>query len=157
MGTLNRIKTVKGDCLEAKGYIVHGCNTLGVMGSGIAKGVKSRFPEAFDAYQKSLASTTREKAMGSISYVHNPGICIINAITQFDCGNDKNKTYVDYPALYNAFDCINTLIRFNTNDLPKVLNFPMIGCGLANGKWNVVSELIEDAISDDIELVLYVL
>ena len=33
-----------GNILDAKGIIMHGCNAQGVMGSGLAKDIRERWP-----------------------------------------------------------------------------------------------------------------
>lgn len=44
------IQTKYGDLLSSKGIIVHGVNSQGVMGSGVAKQIKDKWPEAYGSY-----------------------------------------------------------------------------------------------------------
>jgi O-acetyl-ADP-ribose deacetylase (regulator of RNase III) len=61
------MKFLSGNLLDVNdGIIVHGCNCQGVWGSGVAKQMKEKYPEAFTKYQsdlKNLGST----ALGRIS------------------------------------------------------------------------------------------
>ena len=154
---MSRINRNKGDALLSEGCIVHGCNAKGVMGAGIAKAVKSKYPEVFKMYIKKLKLV--DDSMGTISYMYYPNQVIINGITQKDCGS-SNIRYVSYDAISNVFSRINKLMHsgeYQSSCLPMVLNFPLIGCGLANGDWNVVSAIIESEIDEDVELNLWVL
>ena len=47
------IKVIDGDLFSTKArYICHQVNCQGRMGSGVAKTVRSKFPEAFEQYKK---------------------------------------------------------------------------------------------------------
>ena len=65
------MKTIKGDLvkLAIKGefdLIIHGCNCFCTMGAGIAKTIKQKFPEAYEA---DLKTEKGDKAkLGTISW-----------------------------------------------------------------------------------------
>lgn len=47
------LRLCRGDLFAGKSpAIAHGCNLRGVMGAGVAKAMKLRYPETFDAYEK---------------------------------------------------------------------------------------------------------
>ena len=47
------IKIFDGDILNASEYILaHQVNCMGIMGSGIAKQIKDKYPEVFEQYRK---------------------------------------------------------------------------------------------------------
>lgn len=140
------IKTVKGDLLTARGYIVHGCNAQGVMGSGVAKQIRAKWPKAYEHYKD-------RAVLGCNSYYKcDDETVIVNAVTQEYYGNDK-FVYVDYRAMKDCFMKLALVIPMH--DIPRVVNFPLIGCGLAGGKWEIVSKIIDEAIPDSIEKVLW--
>ena len=65
------MKTVKGDLIKLAldkrfDVIIHGCNCMCEMGAGIAKVIRSRFPEAYEADLKTEKGS-RDK-LGTISY-----------------------------------------------------------------------------------------
>ncbi len=58
------MKRLHGDLLEyAKNetfdVIIHGCNCFCTMGAGIAKGIKTQFPEAYRADQRTRKGITQ--------------------------------------------------------------------------------------------------
>jgi O-acetyl-ADP-ribose deacetylase (regulator of RNase III) len=119
---------------------VHGCNAQGVMGSGVAYQIKRRFPFAYRLYTETHELNGLQ--VGSIVVANNNDLnCIvINAITQKYYGRDSNRVYVDYYAVEKCMKSINLLFEgWNT---PEVV-MPKIGCGLANGDWKIISNIIE--------------
>lgn len=154
------IETVKGDLLSVpKGLIVHGCNAQGVMGSGVAAAVRSKFPKAYETYMK--AHRDSSLTLGTCSFVRvAPELWVINAVTQQFYGGD-GKRYVDYKAVERCFDFIE---HFATNlekhmiyDGKIPVCFPKIGAGLGGGDWGIISQIIEDTLSPDRPAKLYVI
>lgn len=138
------------------GIVVHGCNSHGVMGSGIAKEVKARFPGAFKVYADEYARRVNKGCsgleLGSLTvYAPETELIIVNAVTQQDYGREPGHVYVDYNAMYSCFVKIKNIAV--EQNMP--VNFPLIGCGLANGDWNIVSAIIEDALGPDVEKILW--
>lgn len=130
-----------GDMLELeRGLLVHGCNSHGVMGSGIALQVKHKYPECFDQYAKFIKNTPHnKKALGSVCfYEHNPQLVIASAITQESFGRD-GKRYVSYKAIQTCFQHIAT---FASSSNFSCVHFPMIGAGLGGGEWSIIYPMI---------------
>jgi O-acetyl-ADP-ribose deacetylase (regulator of RNase III) len=151
------IQVCEGNVLNIpSGIIVHGCNSHGVMGAGIALEVKRRFPDAFLTYRKAYEAAIQAGkpglSLGDIfPVVITETFVIVNAITQKDTGHDPDVKYVSYDAIHDAFKQVNEIAK--TLKLP--VHFPLIGCGLANGKWQVVSQIIDTCIDDSVEKVLW--
>lgn len=124
------------------GLIIHGCNTHGVMGSGIALQVKERWPECFSIYSSFCKENpNKDSLLGQvIPYaVPDTSLIIANAITQKDFGNDRNKKYVSYEAIAKTFSIIAEAAHFT-----KVpIHYPLIGAGLGGGDWAIISDIIE--------------
>lgn len=121
--------------------IIHGCNAQGVMGAGIAKQIKLRYPEVFKKYREYYE--TYGLNVGDIVYTEtNSGKFIVNAITQENYGNDPTKRYVSYDAVDDIMKELDSAL---SNAYPKITQvaMPMIGSGLANGSWNVIESIIE--------------
>lgn len=148
------ITTRIGNLLDATGIIVHGCNSHGIMGSGVANQIKYKWPEVYEHYNHRYLS--QGLPMGSINYVRvDPKVLVVNAITQKDYGK-TDKLYVSYDAIEAAFIRINDLMMKEAQyKIPKVVSFPLIGCGLANGDWDIVSKIIDTALDDSISKVLW--
>jgi len=121
-------------------YILHGTNSKGVMGSGVAKTVRSKYPEAYERYTLWCLKGFR---LGSSLLVHCGDKTIINAVTQQNYGKVAEQTgsnpvrYVSYDAVATVFEELETLIPNST------IAMPLIGCALGGGDWSVVSAIIE--------------
>lgn len=135
-----KIKYVKGDLLTTDiPNIVHGCNSHGVMGSGVAKAIRSKYPMAYEDYRSMYYSYGLDLGNIAISRQED-GKTIYNAITQKDYGRDPSKIYVSYWAIANVFRMIDSI---NIDEIAM----PMIGAGLANDDWNVISAIIENTLT----------
>ena len=96
------IRYVNGDLLDVtSGIIVHGCNAQGVMGSGVAKAIKQKYPGAFRTYQDAHQSTPGGLKIGEVVWHVQDGIKIANAITQEFYGTEKR--HVNYAAVVKCF------------------------------------------------------
>lgn len=119
-----------------RGVIVHGCNAQGVFGSGVAKAIKDKYPEAFKKYTIDLELF--KMTLGDLSlYKYSEELTIVSAITQQFYGRDANVRYVSYDAVDRAFDKI-----FSSTDDQYAVSLPKIGAGLGNGVWKVIEEII---------------
>jgi O-acetyl-ADP-ribose deacetylase (regulator of RNase III) len=148
---------IKGDLLEVKnGIIGHGVNCQGVMGSGLALGIKNKYPSVYEAYRRVVQqSHNKESLLGTVQVVstlpdgvYDPKgdtVLVANIFTQNKYGKD-GKRYLDYEALYVGFEKLYK--RSVLYDLP--LCIPKIGCGLAGGDWGIVSLMIEKAYPKDV-------
>ena len=102
------MKTIFGDLtkLALNGtfdVIVHGCNCFNTMGAGVAKAIRTKFPQAYAA---DIATTRGDRfKLGNYSQseacVNGRKLTIVNAYTQFDYGGSKRN--VDYDALRSVF------------------------------------------------------
>jgi O-acetyl-ADP-ribose deacetylase (regulator of RNase III) len=148
------IQTRHGDMLLLKrGILVHGCNAKGAMGAGIALVIKQRFPAAFRVYREE-----HERAglrLGTITHAEvEPELLIVNAVTQDDWRRPgKDVVLADYDAIETAFGHVRSLAL--SRRLP--VHFPLIGCGLAGGRWEEVAPRIERALGPDVEKYLWLL
>lgn len=136
-----KIEYVKGDLFQTEvKYIIHGCNSKGVMGSGVAKILREKYPRAYQDYNDTYNSYGLELGNIIVSS-QNDGKVIFNAITQQDYGRDPSRVYVSYWAIAEVFRKIN-------QSGIKEIAMPKIGAGLANGDWNVISAIIENTLID---------
>ena len=143
-----KIKYVKGDLLEApERCILHGCNAQGVMGSGVAKLIRAKWPSAYLAYKASEQYDGMR--LGVITYAHqDDGKLIFNGITQEFYGRVPNHCYVSYWAVKEVMQDMNFLAKsldeyFEKQGVPSIA-MPMIGAGLGGGNWEIISKIIEE-------------
>ena len=132
------IKKVKGnliDLAEAGEFdvIVQGCNCWNIMGGGIAREIRDRYPMA------ALVDSETEKGdynkLGNYTTAFTGKFLIVNAYTQYNMsqGNDVFE--------YVAFELIlqKLIKQFGT----KRIGVPYIGMGLAGGNKDVIIAMLE--------------
>ncbi|WP_210463130.1 macro domain-containing protein [Rufibacter roseolus] len=142
------MKTIKGDLVKKAlnnefDLIIHGCNCQCVMGAGIAKTIKEKFPEA---YKADLGTKKGDKSkLGTISSaelsVNGKTLIVVNAYTQFDWKGTGVKA--DYDAVRSAFSHIKG--KFSGLKIA----YPAIGAGLAGGDWKIISAIIEEELEGE--------
>ena len=159
-------REIKGDLITlAKAgefdAIVHGCNCMGSMGKGIAKTIKNAFPLAAKIDLKGAAP-------GTINAVLLPGgLFVINAYTQIYYGkagvkykvmspvNNYKEKMADTEANRYRF-ILSCMKEINRHFQSKKIGLPLIGCGLAGGRWDVVRQIICEELKDcDVTIVHY--
>jgi len=139
IGIKMKIEYRKGDLLTTEvQHILHGCNRRGVMGSGVAKAIRDKYPQAYTDYNDVYNSCGLELGTIVVS-VQDDGTVMHNAITQNNYGRDASKVYVSYWAIAEVF---RKLDSWNIGEIAM----PAIGAGLANGDWNVISAIIENTL-----------
>ena len=133
-----KIEYREGDLFQTdETLILHGCNDQGVMGSGVAKIVREKYPEAYFEYCKAYKLTGLPG--GTFIPVHSNGKVILNAITQRNYGRD-GKRYVNYEWIARIFKDLNDYVDFFGY---AAIAMPKVGAQLGGGDWNVISAIIE--------------
>jgi O-acetyl-ADP-ribose deacetylase (regulator of RNase III) len=150
------MNVIRGDLLQLAlegqfDVIVHGCNCHCAMGAGIAKSIKTLFPEAYLADQKTTKGD-RSK-LGLLSYAtvcrNDLEFTVVNAYTQF--GWRGKGVLVDYDAVRSVMR--NVKLRFTG----LRIGYPRIGAGLAGGDWTAIASIIdEELVGENHLLVEYV-
>lgn len=110
-------------------------NCQGVMGAGLAKAIREKWPVVYSEYKKLCDSKTPEELLGKIQLIRvEPNKYVLNIFGQLGYGRDK--VYTDYSALEEAFKSIEKDFKDYTIAMPELL-----GCGLAGGDPVKVKEL----------------
>lgn len=120
--------------------IVHGCNCQCTMGAGIAKAIKTTFPEAFAA-DKATTKGDRDK-LGTFSFAtvtrDEHDITVVNGYTQFHWRGRGVK------ADYDAIRGVMAQVKQQFGD--RRVGYPKIGAGLAGGDWNTIAVIINEEL-----------
>jgi O-acetyl-ADP-ribose deacetylase (regulator of RNase III) len=136
---------------EERGIIVHGVNAQGKFGAGFAKQLSQKYPHVMLDYLHKYRTTGLH--LGDIITTHIwKDLYIVSGVTQQYYGRNPHVTYVSYPAIKTVFEKVNVLAL----ELNLPVKFPLIGCGLANGEWSIVREIIRGALDPSIDASLYV-
>lgn len=121
-------------------YFAHGCNIQKTMGAGIAKEVKLRLPELYEADQRTEYNNIQK--LGVYTTAHYPGDKVAyNLYTQHGYGTHKRM--VCYDSLAGCFQWVNLFAKLESRFDP-VLVIPRIGAGLAGGDWSVIEHIINN-------------
>lgn len=133
------MQVIKGDLLAIEvGIISHQVNCQGVMGAGLAKSLKAKYPICFQSYSRYCREGKFKLGMVQFCKIANSNLFICNMAGQDGYGVDKRHT--DYQALAT---CLNKL-HAKSIELNLIPYLPFyMGCGLAGGDWAIVSKLIE--------------
>lgn len=152
------MKEIQGDLIKLAlagefDVITHGNNCFCNMGAGIAKTIKQHFPEVYsmdirtDKGDKKKLGTCN----GYTYTLNNKKLSVLNSYTQYHYGKKKGGIPpVDY-------DAIRSCMKFINSSCPnQSIGIPLIGCGLAGGKWSIVKKIIEEELTDmDVTIVHY--
>ena len=150
------VEYIKGSILDApQKYIAHGVNCQNVIGSGVAKVLFEKYPDVKNSYHKYCTYNehkSKKSLLGECTLaVSDDGkVIIFNCFTQENYGYNGKK-YVSYDAIYKCFYNLSKKLH------KKQIAIPKIGCGLAGGNWNIVSQIIDDATGDDLDVYVYYL
>ena len=133
---------IEGDLLELAeegnfDIIAHGCNCQTAMGGGIAYAIKNKWPEVFDTDRYNpLMPILR---LGNINFTQvMPRLIVCNMYTQYNPGQDG-----DYSAISLCFKKLAMWL-----DRDKRVGIPLIGCGIAGLKWDIVSKIVQSRMSN---------
>lgn len=152
------VNYVKGNLLDSNcDYICHQVNCQGVMGSGIARQIRERWPWVFISYYEycSRRKNNNESPLGKIWGVaidrdNRNSQWVINMFSQDNFGYDGSR--------FTSYDAFAECLTAMRDRLPKdkTIGFPKnIGCGLGGGNWKIISALIEEILGDDYEVYIY--
>ena len=146
------IPIIDGDIfLGTQNVVGHQTNCQGVMGSGIAKIVKAKFPTCFEEYKQFCSQfENKEDLLGQCQLCQvGESKYIANLFGQLNYGTDK--CYSDYNALKKALQQLK--LECAGKGLSIALPFN-ISCGRAGGDWNVVYGILKE-VFQNYPLILY--
>ena len=149
----------KGNAVDAvlngeADILLHVANCQGVMGSGIAREVKSKVPSAFTNYKRAMEAGSK---LGCFSA--SDCYKIFNLHSQEFYGSDRGTRYLNYGSLVQSLLCVADydfeLQDLFSNELKIAIPFKM-GSDRAGGDWDTVLEIVEGILGHH-EIVVYYL
>lgn len=131
-----------GDLLKAEeDILVHQVNIDGIMGGGLAKQIANLYPKTERDYIKFCNNYNFKyiNLRGKVDLTKERGKYIANMFSQ-----DK-----DFNTDYSAMEIGLTKIRDFAKQENLTVAMPFkIGCGIANGKWELVLDIINKVFKD---------
>lgn len=129
-------------------YIGHGVNCMGLMGAGIAKTVREKFPKTYAEYNQ-LCKDGHLKPGGYFAYPENDKV-IVNLASQNKPGADASYGWL-FSSLYGFAGLASQSERLERNG--NLIALPEIGCGIGGLEWDTVVKVLEaiEAIYPEIE------
>lgn len=162
---MGNYKEMDGNLIEMfkKGefeVIAHGCNCYATMGAGIALTIGKEFPEAKEA-DENLEIPNGIKRLGKLSYAEididkKTGYdlsLVFNLYSQYNPGPDfRIKGFTKAlkemaKVIKKEFTYINAQGKKEYSGSDVRIGLPLIGCGIAGGDWNEVSEIVKEVLS----------
>lgn len=143
-----KIQNIKGDATApVSGYdyvvIMHCCNDINRWGKGFVVPLGEKYPEA-----KKSFLLDRNPPLGKVSFIRSDNVIIANIIGQHKIWKIDGVPPIRYEALEEGFKHVQRAVsKIQASGKTVAVQFPLIGCGLAGGTWDVVSNLIESNIT----------
>lgn len=147
------ITYVKGDATKPIGdgpkIIAHVCNDSGGWGSGFVLALNKMSPLPRKRYREKYALTVGAgyyfMALGHTQRVKiSDDLYVFNMVAQHGTVSKRNPQPLSYEALEYALTELAELAV----DMNATVHMPRIGCGLAQGKWEVVESIINRTLGD---------
>ena len=134
---MNKVKGNLLDLAEAGEFdvIVQGCNCFNTMGSGIAKEIKLRYPNAAMVDAQTKSGDIRKLGNYTIGLATDKFV-IVNAYTQFSTAKFVGEDVFEYA----AFKVILRKLAYEFGTYR--IGLPYIGMGLAGGDKNAIMATI---------------
>lgn len=144
-----------GDLLTSDcNVICHQVNCQGVMGAGIAKAIRDKYPQVYQMYK--LKHLRGDDKLGDIDIIRvedgSRPLYVVNLYAQ-DEYLPRGVCHTNYEAFRECLKKLKAELTYYNSTLPKVkfkIGFPNhIGCGLAGGFWYITRNIIESEFASN--------
>lgn len=131
------IKFYNGDLLTSNaGIIAHQVNCKGVMGAGLAKQIKERYPKVFKEYKKLCDQSNNagdsKLLLGVVQFIEIDNKIFANCFSQWGYNARVKQTQEVY-----FEECMKMLLEYAQSENISNIAIPYkMGCGLAGGDWD---------------------
>jgi O-acetyl-ADP-ribose deacetylase (regulator of RNase III) len=151
------MKTIEGNLLDFPNginMIFHQANTENVMGAGIAKQIRERYPEAYkvdkDYYVPKGKPRLGHYTQALINGDSKEHKLVVNLYGQRLGENSIWGFPTNYFALRDALKSyLNDHTAFFSHYKAPICGFPYeMGCGLGGGDWKIVESIIEESLTE---------
>jgi O-acetyl-ADP-ribose deacetylase (regulator of RNase III) len=151
------IKYIKGDIFASNcEVLVNPVNCVGIMGAGLAKQFKERYPTNYHQYKR--ACSAGKLKMGTIDihnysyegdYYYDYEHYIINFPTKIHYNRPSKLEYIEHGLkVLRKYLVITESPTIPRRFKHQSIAIPKLGCGLGGLKWKEVKKLIEKYLGD---------
>ena len=151
------MKTIEANLLDFPNginTIFHQANTENVMGAGIAKQIRERYPEAYKVDRDYFVPKGKDRlghyTQALVSGDDTAYKMVANLYGQMLNENSIFGIRTNYFALRDALrDCLGNYNAFFSHYDKPICGFPYgMGCGLGGGDWKIVESIIKEALKE---------
>lgn len=133
------IRYITGNATQPEGpgkrVIIHVANNRRAWGAGFVLALSQRWEAPEKAYR-----TAPELRLGDCQIVEvEPGLFVANMVAQDGFPSASRRCALDYEALAVCLE----IVAIFAVQLGAEIVMPRIGCGIAGGSWELVSEVVE--------------
>lgn len=165
-----QIREIEGDALSsADRYLVHQTNCLGVMGAGIARQIREKWPKVYKDYKAYCIENGSKNCLGHTQFLlaqSNPEKIVCNLFGEYSYSEADavfpDGRHTDFEAFRSAMNEVKAYVledirlRYITPEQACISMPYRIGAGLAGGRteevklqtWNKVLQIIIDTFND---------
>lgn len=132
------MEVITGDLFNVtEGIIAHQVNCQGVMGSGVAKIVRERYPRAYQSYVELCQRYAPKQLLGTVQPVKvSDDLFVLNVFGQEGFGNAGRNT--SYDATADAWEKIGIHYKDDLIHVPYLM-----GCALGGGNWDIYETIVD--------------
>lgn len=121
--------------------LAHGCNCAGVMGAGIARSFRTRYPAMYLVYQRKCRASVTPLSLGDAWVWRDAALpWVANLATQVRPGSRAIPA-----AIRTSLHALRQ--QCETSAITRIA-MPHIGCGLGGLRWEQVQPIVEDVWHD---------
>lgn len=147
-----------GDLMQADEIaIAHGCNTQGLMGAGVARLVRDKYPEAYDAYK--WACDNRLFHVGSAQAVWVDPMFVVGGGDRLVYNLGTQRLPGANATEWGVFLSFANMAEDAKARGIEAVAIPRIGCGIGGLTWWDVAPAIEEALNrsthPDLHIIVY--
>lgn len=159
---MNHIKYKKGNLVDAFidneiNVLIQQCNCFCTQNSGLAKEIKARLPEMFQADCETIKGDIRKLGSYSCAIFEGDNGSLkygFNLYGQHRYGVEKQHT--NYDKMKKGLTSIKNYLDLSIGKTKKKVGIPKLGCGLGGGDWSVVSDIVSEIfVEQDYEIYVY--
>lgn len=131
--------------------IAHVCNDVGAWGKGFVLALTKRWRAPEHRYRAWCYDN--EFGLGQVQFVQvEPDIWVANMIGQHGISTKGGTPPIRYEAVRR---CLRD-VALKANELNASVHMPRIGCGLAGGRWEIITQIIdEELVKPGIDVTVY--